>query len=190
MLKSVQSRRRTEGARCAHMRFMTGRRKMLISKPLTLALAATLISGLAFAADLIIYPAKGQSPEQQNRDQYECHRWAVQQTGVDPSNPSSAVSAPGSDQRSTPMLGRGSQPNAVRGGARGAALGAVGGAIAGNAGKGAAAGAAVGGLGGAIRRRDQAANSTASANSAATSKLNAYNRAMAACMTGRGYSVK
>jgi Glycine-zipper domain len=164
--------------------------KSLIAKTLTLTLAATLISGLAFAADLMIYPAKGQSAEQQNRDQYECHRWAVQQSGFDPSNPSSAASASGSDQRSTPLLGRGSQPNAVRGGARGAALGAVGGAIAGNAGKGAAAGAAVGGLGGAIRRRDQVNNQATSANSAAASKVNAYNRAMAACMTGRGYSVK
>jgi hypothetical protein len=163
---------------------------VLFSKTLTLTLAATLISGLAFAADLMIYPAKGQSPEQQSRDQYECHRWAVQQTGFDPSNPSSAASASGSDQRTTPMLGRGSQPNAVRGGARGAALGAVGGAIAGNAGKGAAAGAAIGGLGGAMRRRDQASNQATSANSAAASKVNAYNRAMAACMSGRGYSVK
>jgi Glycine-zipper domain len=169
---------------------MNMRRKMLISKTITLTVATTLISGLAFAADLMIYPAKGQSPEQQNRDQYECHRWAVQQTGFDPSNPSSASTASGSDRRATPLLGRGSQPNAVRGGARGAALGAVGGAIAGDAGKGAAAGAAVGGLGGAIRRRDQANNQTTSANSAAMSKVNAYNRAMAACMSGRGYSVK
>jgi Glycine-zipper domain len=163
---------------------------MLISKTITLTVVATLISGLAFAADLMIYPAKGQSQEQQNRDQYECHRWAVQQSGFDPSNPSSAASASASDQRSTPLLGKGSQPNAVRGGARGAALGAVGGAIAGNAGKGAAAGAAVGGLGGAIRRRDQVNSQTTSANSAAASNVNAYNRAMAACMTGRGYSVK
>jgi hypothetical protein len=164
--------------------------KVLISKTLSLTLAATLISGLAFAADLMIYPAKGQSPEQQSRDQYECHRWAVQQTGFDPSNPSSASNASRTDQRATPMLGRGSQPNAVRGGARGAALGAVGGAIAGDAGKGAAAGAAIGGLGGAMRRRDQASNQTTSANSAAASQVGAYNRAMAACMSGRGYSVK
>jgi YMGG-like Gly-zipper len=162
---------------------------MSASKAITLAMVAILISGNAFAAAPIIYPAKGQSAEQQNRDQYECHQWAVQQTGFDPSNPSSASQASASDQRRGPLLGKGSQPNAVRGGARGAALGAVGGAIAGDAGKGAAAGAAVGGLGGAIRRRDQA-NSTA-ANAASTpSGLDSYNRALAACMTGRGYSVK
>src|SRR5258708_36969599 len=32
-----------------------------------------------------VYPANGQSAEQTERDRYECHLWAVQQTGVDPS---------------------------------------------------------------------------------------------------------
>src|SRR5258708_26817970 len=32
-----------------------------------------------------VYPANGQSPDQTERDRYECHVWAVQQTGVDPS---------------------------------------------------------------------------------------------------------
>jgi OmpA family protein len=159
---------------------------MSTSRAITLAMVAILICGSALAAAPIIYPAKGQTAEQQNRDQYECHQWAVQQTGFDPSNPSSTSQASASNQRQGPLLGKGSQPNALRGGARGAALGAVGGAIAGDAGKGAAAGAAVGGLGGAIRRRDQANTAGASAPSG----LDSYNRAMAACMTGRGYSVK
>lgn len=34
----------------------------------------------AFAA-----PRQGQSPEQQATDEYECHRWAVTQSGFDPS---------------------------------------------------------------------------------------------------------
>src|SRR3977135_3533586 len=36
-------------------------------------------------ARLFVYPASGQSAEQTERDRYECHVWAVQQTGVDPS---------------------------------------------------------------------------------------------------------
>ena len=36
---------------------------------------------------IFVYPAHGQSPEQTDRDRYECHVWAVQQTGVDPSRP-------------------------------------------------------------------------------------------------------
>jgi hypothetical protein len=38
-------------------------------------------------ADVVVYPAKGQSPEQLDRDRYECHNWAVKQTGFDPSRP-------------------------------------------------------------------------------------------------------
>src|ERR1700733_4252963 len=34
---------------------------------------------------VFVYPAHGQSPDQTERDRYECHTWAVQQTGVDPS---------------------------------------------------------------------------------------------------------
>ena len=34
--------------------------------------------------DLFIYPQNGQSSEQQANDKYECHQWAVGQTGFDP----------------------------------------------------------------------------------------------------------
>jgi len=34
--------------------------------------------------DLYIYPAQGQSEQQQADDRYECHRWAVDETGYDP----------------------------------------------------------------------------------------------------------
>lgn len=33
---------------------------------------------------LFVYPAQGQSAEVQASDEYECHRWAVSQTGFDP----------------------------------------------------------------------------------------------------------
>ena len=162
---------------------------------LIIIVAVAFVTGRAAAADPIVYPAKGQTAEQQDRDQYECHRWAVQQTGFDPSKSSHGSSGPPTANREStqrPLLGRGSQPNAIRGGARGAALGAVGGAIVGDAGKGAAAGAAIGGLGGAMRRRDQQSANTAAASvpPSGSAGLDAYNRAIAACMTGRGYSVK
>lgn len=31
-----------------------------------------------------VYPAKGQSEEQQSKDKWQCHQWATSQTGVDP----------------------------------------------------------------------------------------------------------
>jgi hypothetical protein len=33
---------------------------------------------------LFVYPKKGQSEEQQSTDRFECHRWAVEQSGFDP----------------------------------------------------------------------------------------------------------
>lgn len=39
----------------------------------------------ASAAELYVYPARGQSEEDTRRDRYECHLWAVDQTQFDPS---------------------------------------------------------------------------------------------------------
>lgn len=33
---------------------------------------------------LVVYPNKGQSEDQQAKDRYECHRWAVSESGFDP----------------------------------------------------------------------------------------------------------
>jgi len=40
--------------------------------------------------DVIAYPAQGQTDDQQARDRYECHSWAVQQSGFDPARAQSA----------------------------------------------------------------------------------------------------
>jgi hypothetical protein len=156
------------------------------------ALPVLLLTGSSRAQDIYMYPAKGQSQEQQDRDRYECHSWAVKQTGFDPSRPQTAAS----DAHATSNQPLPPQGHVARGAARGAALGAVGGAITGDAGTGAAAGAAMGGLAGGMRRRQQRlqqnqqqqAASQAASNSQA-SQSNAYHRAMAACLTGRGYTV-
>ena len=132
---------------------------------LTLSVAAA-----SWAAHPYVYPAKGQSAEQQQKDQYECHQWAVQQTGFDPSQPV---------EQSTP------RHSVMGGAARGAAVGAVGGAIGGDAGKGAAIGAAVGGLHTVMSdRRANEAQQQAYNNSMA-----GYDRAYGACLQGRGYTV-
>jgi hypothetical protein len=47
----------------------------------------------ANSADLFVYPKNGQSAEQMARDRYECHRWAADQTGFDPSQTAGGVSA-------------------------------------------------------------------------------------------------
>lgn len=37
--------------------------------------------------NLYVYPRVGQSAQQTANDRYQCHRWAVGQTGFDPTNP-------------------------------------------------------------------------------------------------------
>src|SRR5512135_1450668 len=90
----------------------------------------TLVTMPAGAQNMYIYPAKGQSQAQQDKDRYECYSWAVKQTGFDPSRAQAAApsdSPPPTNQQAP------AQRHVVRGAARGAALGAVGGAITGNA---------------------------------------------------------
>ena len=139
-------------------------------------------------SQMYIYPAKGQNQQQQDKDRYECHTWAVQQTGFDPSK-----AYPSNPNYYDPQPYNPSQPHVARGAGRGAAMGAVGGAIGGNAGKGAAAGAAVGAMAGGFRRRDerrqQAAAQQQQQAQASASVSVGYQRAMAACLQGRGYTV-
>jgi hypothetical protein len=42
---------------------------------------------------LFIYPRNGQSQQQQDKDRYECHSWAMDQSGFDPTQAHGGVSA-------------------------------------------------------------------------------------------------
>jgi len=125
-----------------------------------------LLSGCASSNEPAVaaYPTKGQSPQQQARDAQECQGWAHQQTGYDP----------GGD--TAKGAGIGLAIGAIGGAATGAALGAATGS---GAGRGAAVGAVVGGVGG----------TAAGAGYGYTKSKEGYDRAYAACMGGRGYSV-
>src|SRR5208282_1499380 len=132
---------------------------------------------------LFVYPANGQSEDQLARDRYECHTWAVQQTGIDPTRPGAGpyervVVAP------APVPGSGT------------ATGLVGGAIVGSILAGPRAsgfGALVGGATGAIigSSADQQAQAQASQaqqqinqqQAADRANANAYRRAISTCLT-------
>ncbi|HEV8444388.1 MAG TPA: DUF6515 family protein [Steroidobacteraceae bacterium] len=43
------------------------------------------------STDVYVYPKNGQSEAQQSTDRYECHSWAVSQSGFDPTRPSGGV---------------------------------------------------------------------------------------------------
>jgi len=137
---------------------------------------------------MFIYPSRGQSPQQEQFDKGQCYAWAVQQSGFDPANPQ--VYPPPPPPPGAPQGGL------FRGAAGGAALGAIGGAIGGDAGKGAAIGAGVGALFGLMRRarwaeeqQRQQQSYLAQQQSAMAQGHAGYDRAFAACMTGRGYTV-
>jgi hypothetical protein len=131
-----------------------------------------------------IYPGKGQSQEQQTKDQGKCHEWAIKQTGVNPADLAAQSSSGEVYQQ---------HHNALGGAARGALLGVIGGAIGGDAGKGAAIGAGVGALGGAIRGRrdlDMQHQVYANAHADQQAQLHQYDRAYGACLGAKGYTVR
>jgi hypothetical protein len=130
----------------------------------------------------VVYPAKGQSAEQQQKDQAECDVWAKQTTGIDPV---AVASAPPPPSGST--VGGGQR---LGGAARGAAGGALIGAIAGDAGTGAAAGAVVGTMAGGRRARQQQAQQQQAVQAQKEQTINTYYRAFSACLEGRGYAIK
>ncbi len=164
-------------------------------RPFTIAvllsvLLVPLVSMDVWAQDLFVFPSRGQSNEQMQRDRAECHAWARQQTGFDP-----FMGTPGAPP---PRATGGSTLEGVfGGGAVGAAGGAVIGGIAGgNAGRGAAIGAASGALLGGMARSGQNrsdANATrqwAQQQAAAdAANRDRFVRAYRTCLEGKGYTV-
>ena len=133
---------------------------------------------------LFVYPSKGQSKQQQKADEFECYKWAMEQSGIDPLN----LPKVEAEVQTGPTGG------AVKGAAKGAAAGAAIGAIAGDAGEGAAIGAVAGGLAG--RRQGKQAqaqqNQQAQANASAAEQemMNSFKKAFSVCIEGKGYTIK
>jgi outer membrane lipoprotein SlyB len=149
---------------------------------LSVALCATWASQSSLAQQPAVYPAHGQSAQQQSTDEGACYSWAKQHTGIDPA----AVAA-------APPQAQAQNGQRVRGAAGGAAMGAAAGAIGGDAGHGAAVGAVAGTVAGGIAHRQQAraaAAQNAQTQSMQQQALATYNQSWAACMQGRGYSVR
>ncbi len=136
------------------------------------------------------YPQNGQSADQQSRDRYECSLWAVQQTGFDPSAPN--VPPEYRVVASGPPRGTGTAIGAIAGAVIGAAIspdwdrgaGAVFGGL---------TGAMIGSASDAQRAQDNEMQMSAQEQQQAAAmaeKASDYRRALSACLSGRGYSVK
>ena len=137
-------------------------------------------------ARTFVYPARGQSAEQLERDRYDCYLSAVRQTGFDPSRPARAYE----QVVVTPEPGVGT------------ATGAVGGAILGSllagprsAGLGLLLGGATGAIVGtaadasAQAQVSQAQSRVNEAQAAEGRRADEFRRVNSACLAARGYSV-
>jgi hypothetical protein len=143
------------------------------------AVAALALAAPAMAQQFA-YPAKGQSAEQQKKDEGECNTWATQQTGIDPSKPAAAPPPPPPQQ----VTGSGAR-------ARGAAAGAAVGAMTGNdTGDSAKVGAVVGASAQRSANRRAAGQQQQAAAQQQQAGQTAFTQARAACLQGRGYTVK
>ena len=144
---------------------------------LIVALASTVFAVASAQARPIAYPAKGQSPQQQHKDDSECYSWARGATGIDPAAVSSAPVA-----AQQPAVGGGER---VAGAVRGAVIGGI---IGG--GDGAAKGAGVGVVVGGAHARQNQRSRQSQEQARRQEQINTFYRAHTACMEGRGYSVK
>ena len=138
----------------------------------------------ALAQDPIVYPNQDQSPEQQQKDEFECYTWAKGETGFDPMQVPTPTEAPPEQQAKKGGAGRG-----ALGGA------AIGGIVDGSSGAktGAAVGAVVGGARRGSQNKQQAQSQAQWEQEQAqiySQNRGGYNRAYSACLEGRGYSVK
>jgi hypothetical protein len=156
---------------------------MLSSRPVILAVLCGLFVPVAAAADeLMIFPNADQTPTEQEQDKFTCYNWAKGESGFDPMAPPTATEPPPKEE---PKRG-----GILRGAARGAVVGGI---VDDDAGKGAAAGAVVGGM----RRQDQKRKEAAERQRWEEEQArlynenrNRYNRAYAACLEGKNYTVR
>ena len=150
-----------------------------------LVITVSSLLNTSVAADLMVFPANGQSDEQLEQDKFSCYGWAKNQSGFDTMVIPKATTPPPSREKKS--------GGAVRGALGGAALGAIIGDRSKAAKRGAAAGALVGGV-----RQSSANSATEKANAqweqeqAANyaNNRNLYNRAYGACLEGKGYTVR
>jgi hypothetical protein len=155
---------------------MSSARQWLAGLALAAALPAAAVEDLRA---LEVLGQRGQSLEQTRRDRYECHNWAVEQTGESPPAAPIAEQAADDDKRA---LRRERVGRALMGAAIGGTLGGLFGdqrepneSVLAGAAVGAGIGAATAGP---SRRKGEQPEGPSD-----------YLRALTACLEGRGYSV-
>ena len=140
---------------------------------------------------LVIYPAQGNSPEQQQADEAACTDWAEAQTGL--SIQAGSVDADAAAAAAESQAADATTGAAVGGAARGAVAGVAIGAIAGDAGTGAAIGAVAGGIRGRRAKKSVEAQAGYAGAEAAVEQnaaaIDQFKKADSECLEGRGSTV-
>lgn len=125
-------------------------------------------------ASLEVVPTRSQSPDQARRDRYECHNWAVEQTGSAPARVDPAEEAEAERERDIERV------------LAGAGIGSAVGAVVGGYDEDPMASVVAGGvLGAAVAAITGHAKKKEKPDPAAEE----YLRALSACLEGRGYTV-
>jgi hypothetical protein len=154
-----------------------------------LGVIAALIASHAVAGQYI-YPTQGQDRAKQTKDEADCSAWATQQTGFDPAKAPAAPAGGAGLSGSTVAAAMGAIPGT---GGLGSAAGMLGGA-GGQASSVAALGGLAGGVGGQAATASQALgmlNQVKGGQQQPAKPSQAdYDQARAACLSGRGYSVR
>lgn len=141
---------------------------------------------------IVVFPAKNQTPEQQEADELACLQWAANEMGIVPNAPAPDPKAAGA--AAAAQTDEATKGAAVKGGAKGAAAGAIIGAIAGDAGTGAAIGAGAGAVAGKRARKGASAQADAATQekleAEQKAKVDGLRKAMGACLEPKGYTIK
>ena len=177
----------------------------VIKRGLAIVMIASLFgagSARAQTSQSYVYPAKGQSQAQMEKDTAECRSIAAQSSGYNPSMAQANAQPQSTASNSKPRGGR------ARGAARGAVAGAARAEVKGQqygayehapeelkqeyrrneATSGAQVGAAVGGRAARRQRRQQSSQQQASQQQPQQAK--SFEQAYKACLMGRGYTVQ
>jgi hypothetical protein len=177
------------------------------SKMLCIGLALFGVSGFCSAQtqtlgntmEVLVFPADGQAPSQQSKDEAECYQWANTNTGVDPfaltDKEKSNQELAQAEQQAAKNVGAGAGAGgAIKGAAVGALVGEIG---SGDASNGAAWGAAVGAV--SARRHAKAAQNQAQQQAAVAQEQRSediegqrtnFKKAFSLCLEAKKYMVK
>jgi len=134
-------------------------------------------------SDIHAYPSKGQTHEQQNKDKWQCHQWATEQTGIDPiSMAEKEIKPPESPSDSV-----------ASGAKKGLFHGLIAGEIrGGNFAQSVPMGTGIGALMTLRRHRkemEKQHQEYVQAHNERAAKLKTYDKTYGVCMKGRGYTV-